>query len=125
MEFFFSEATVSLPGPALPGPRCMLGQRTRRVSARAFSFGRRSVMLRKLRNDRLRRTLLVERLEERTVLSGNVVALQDPTGFLSVVGDNGDNAIAITQDSGGADIITGETATSVNNGPAASFSNVT
>ncbi len=83
-------------------------------------------MLQKRQNDRLRRRLFVERLEDRTVLSGNVTASLDPvTGLLSIIGDASDNAIAISQGAKGTAIITGETKTAVNGAAAAGFDNVT
>jgi hypothetical protein len=83
-------------------------------------------MLQKRQNDRFRRRLIVERLEDRTVLSGNVTALLDPaTGLLTITGDWGDNGIAITQGLAGTAIVTGETATTVNGGAAVSFDAVT
>jgi hypothetical protein len=83
-------------------------------------------MLQKRQNDRLRRRLMVERLEDRMVLSSNVTASLDPaTGLLSMVGDSGDNAIAITQGANGTTIVSGETETTVNGEAAAAFDNVT
>src|SRR5438132_4864091 len=83
-------------------------------------------VLQNRQNDRLRRRLIVERLEDRTVLSGNVTAALDPvTGVLSIIGDTSDNAIAITQGVNGTAIITGETATTINGAAAAGFDNVT
>jgi hypothetical protein len=54
-------------------------------------------VLQKKRIGRLRRPLSVEVLEDRTLLSGNVVALLNPfgNGQLTITGDNGNNAYAI------------------------------
>src|SRR5207244_6652246 len=83
-------------------------------------------VLQNRQNDRLRRRLIVERLEDRTVLSGNVTAALDPvTGLLSIIGDTSDNAIAITQGFGGTTMVIGETETTVNGEATAGFDNVT
>jgi hypothetical protein len=55
-------------------------------------------MLHKRRNGRSRRPLFIELLEDRTLLSGVVTALQDPlTGVLRITGDAGNNHITISQ----------------------------
>ncbi|HLJ96080.1 MAG TPA: hypothetical protein VKU02_23090, partial [Gemmataceae bacterium] len=83
-------------------------------------------MLQHLRNHRLQRRLLVERLEDRTVLSGNVTAALDPSsGMLTIIGDNNDNAIAITEGTDGTATVTGEAATTVNGASSADFNNIT
>jgi hypothetical protein len=53
-------------------------------------------MVRKHRNHRSRRTLTLEVLEDRTLLSGNVVA-KNSAGVLTITGDNGDNMYRIDQ----------------------------
>ncbi|HLJ96187.1 MAG TPA: hypothetical protein VKU02_23625, partial [Gemmataceae bacterium] len=83
-------------------------------------------MLQKRQNDRFQRRLIMERLEDRTVLSGNVTASLDPVnGLLSVIGDSGDNAIAITQEADGTAIIAGADTTTVNGEAFAAFGNAT
>jgi hypothetical protein len=82
-------------------------------------------MSHKHRNDRSRRTLLVERLEDRTVLSGNVVAVQDPfSGLLNITGDGHDNGIAITQEPNGMALVAGELGTTINGEATALFSSL-
>src|SRR6516162_5656000 len=55
-------------------------------------------MSQKHRTRRFRKPLRLELLEDRTLLSGNVVALQVAnTGLLQIQGDNGNNAFAVTQ----------------------------
>jgi hypothetical protein len=57
-------------------------------------------MLQKRRVGRSRKALALERLEDRVNLSGNVLAFQNAllgNGVLNVVGDNGNNCIAINQ----------------------------
>src|SRR5690349_4996770 len=55
-------------------------------------------MLQKRPVSRSRRSLAVERLEDRLVLSGNVFVFQNAfTGQLILTGDNGNNAFCINQ----------------------------
>jgi hypothetical protein len=66
-------------------------------------------MLRKRRISRLRRPLVVEYLEDRTLLSGNVLALQDPvTGVLTITGDTANNHITLSQPSPGVLRVAGD-----------------
>src|SRR5689334_14608863 len=61
------------------------------------------------RSNRQRRTLRLEALEDRTLLSGVVSAVEDPlTGLLSITGDNGNNAITISQVSAGVLRVAGD-----------------
>src|SRR2546421_473401 len=61
------------------------------------------------RLSRLRRTLRLESLEDRTLLSGIVSAVEDPlTGLLTITGDNGNNAITISQISPGVLRVAGD-----------------
>jgi hypothetical protein len=83
-------------------------------------------MMHKNRSNRispLRRTLTVEALEERTLLTGNVLAsLNATTGLLTITGDSGNNqfALAPASDNTGALRITG-TATTINGATTADF----
>src|SRR5205807_5103087 len=55
-------------------------------------------MMNHRRINRLRKTLKVEALEDRMLLSGNALAWEDPAlGMLHINGDNANNAITIKQ----------------------------
>jgi hypothetical protein len=54
-------------------------------------------MLQKRRSGRLRRILTLEALEDRTLLSGNVLVSETPAGVVTIVGDNGNNVYNINQ----------------------------
>src|SRR5690348_7801726 len=61
------------------------------------------------RFNRLRKLLRLEALEDRTLLSGVVSAVEDPlSGVLSITGDNGNNAITLSQVSPGVLRVAGD-----------------
>jgi hypothetical protein len=76
-----------------------LGERAQvgRFAQSSFNLGGIRVVLQKKRIGRLRKIPIVEILEDRTLLSGNVVVLFNPLmgSQLIIQGDNGNNAFAI------------------------------
>src|SRR5438552_9994229 len=75
--------------------------RSPRFSASPSSSSRGGIvaMLQKRQLRRSKRPLALERLEDRLVLSGNVIVLPDLTGTgkLQIFGDNGNNAFCISE----------------------------
>jgi hypothetical protein len=81
-------------------------------------------MLQNRRRSSLRRTLCVEVLEDRTLLTGNVMAVQDATGLLTLTGDTQDNAVVLAQVPGGLLSVNGQMGTTVNGLPSQNFNSV-
>ncbi len=79
------------------------------------------------RTSNSRRKLCIEALEQRMLLAGgNVTAIQNGVGQVSVVGDSGDNSITIEPAAGpNGIVIMGQGGTTVNNGAAVTFTGVT
>jgi VCBS repeat-containing protein len=73
----------------------------------ATSFSQRAKQLRR------KSFLSFEKLEDRTVMAGNVTAI-DASGYLLLFGDGGDNQVAITQNLNGSLNVAGTAGTTIN-----------